>query len=99
MERLPPFPVGAVVTNPPFKIGDEFVSHALALGVPKVVMLLRLQFIESERRSAILDDGSLARLHVFSNRLPMMHRAGWEGPKATSYNDVCLVCMGGGTPR
>src|SRR5215470_10816705 len=66
MERLPPFPIGAVVTNPPFKIADEFVAHALALGIPKVIMLLRLQFLESKRRSSVLDNGSLARVHVFS---------------------------------
>lgn len=76
MERHPDFYIGAVVTNPPFKLANEFVSHALTLGVPKVIMLLRLAFIESERRRAILDNGSLARVHVFRNRLPMMHRAG-----------------------
>jgi len=84
LERRPPLQALAVVTNPPFKLGAEFVAHALDLGVPKVVMLLRVQFLESERRSAILDNGTLARIYVFSNRLPMMHRAGWQGPKATS---------------
>jgi hypothetical protein len=84
MERSVPDGVEAVVTNPPFKLAGEFVSHALALGVRHVVMLLRIQFIESERRSSILDNGTLARIYPFSNRLPMMHRAGWEGPKATS---------------
>jgi hypothetical protein len=84
LERSVPDGVEAIVTNPPFKLAGEFVSHALALGVRKVVMLLRIQFIESERRSSILDNGSLARIYPFSNRLPMMHRADWEGPKATS---------------
>jgi len=46
--------------------------------------LLRLAFIESERRSRILDGGMLARILVFAKRLPMMHRAGWEGRKANS---------------
>jgi hypothetical protein len=49
-----------------------------------VVMLLRLEFLESARRSPILDGGQLARVHVFRNRLPMMHRHGWTGPRATS---------------
>ena len=47
-------------------------------------MLLRLAFLESERRTNILEYGGLARVHVFRNRLPMMHRKGWEGPKASS---------------
>jgi hypothetical protein len=84
MERLPPFPIGAVVTNAPFKIGGEFVAHALALGIPKVVMLFRLAFLESACRDSILDGGLLARVYPFSNRLPMMHRDGWQGPKARS---------------
>jgi len=84
MEPHPGFYIGAIVTNPPFKLAGEFAAHALAIGVPKVVMLLRLAFLESERRSAVLDGGKLARVHVFRKRLPMMHRAGWEGRKANN---------------
>jgi hypothetical protein len=82
--QAPGFYIGAIVTNPPFKLASEFAAHALTLGIPKVCMLLRLAFLESERRSAILDGGLLARVHVFRNRLPMMHRDGWQGPKASS---------------
>jgi hypothetical protein len=84
MEHGAPTYIGAIVTNPPFKLAGEFVAHALQLGVPKVAMLLRLAFLESERRRAILDGGLLARVHVFRNRLPMMHRDGWDGPRASS---------------
>ncbi len=78
-----PAGVEAIVTNPPFALATEFVARALEL-VPCVMMLLRLAFIESERRSPILDAGTLARLHVFKQRLPMMHRDGWAGPHASS---------------
>jgi hypothetical protein len=84
MERQTRIDVECIVTNPPFKLADEFVSHALELLCPKVAMLLRLAFLESERRSKILDDGHLARIHVFRKRLPMMHRDGWAGNKSTS---------------
>lgn len=80
LERQLPIGVQAIVTNPPFKNAGEFVSHALTL-CPQVAMLLRLAFIESQKRTPILDAGSLARVHVFRNRLPMMHRAG-QGIKA-----------------
>lgn len=73
----------AIVTNPPFALAEKFVAAALDRA-PVVIMLLRLAFMESERRSAILDKGKLARIHVFAKRLPMMHRAGWEGRKANS---------------
>jgi hypothetical protein len=82
-ERRAPDGVQAIVTNPPFKLASEFVAHALDL-CPRVVMLLRLSFIESVSRTAILDGGHLARIHVFKNRLPMMHRAGWTGPKVSN---------------
>lgn len=83
MERQTPLGVEMILTNPPYKDAQAFVAHALAL-CPRVVMLLRLAFLESERRRPILDSGALARVHVFRKRLPMMHRAGWEGRKANS---------------
>ncbi len=82
METSAPTYIGAIVTNPPFKLATEFAAHALMLA-PKVAMLMRLAFLESEKRRAVLDSGQLARVHVFRNRLPMMHRDGWEGPKAS----------------
>jgi len=82
-EKQMPLGHNCIVTNPPFKLAEEFVEHALQL-CPKVVMLLRLAFLESERRSEILDNGWLARVYVFRKRLPMMHRDAWEGKKANS---------------
>ena len=82
--------VKTVITNPPYQRAGEFVRHALTL-VPHVVMLVRLAFLESQRRSDILDDGRLARVYVFTNRLPMMHRDGWEGPKAP--NSIAFAWM------
>lgn len=72
-----------IVTNPPYKLADQFVARGLEV-CSRVVMLLRLPFLESVRRTEILEGGHLARVHVFRNRLPMMHRDGWQGPKNTS---------------
>ena len=83
MEFESPTGVQAIVTNPPFKLCGEFVEHGLSL-CGKVIVLLRLAFLESEKRTPILDNGTLARIHVFRKRLPMMHRADWEGRKANS---------------
>jgi hypothetical protein len=80
--ELPPG-VTSIVTNPPYKCANEFVAHALGL-CPNVVMLLRLAFWESERRSSILDDAGLKWKFTFRKRLPMMHRDGWSGPRAGS---------------
>jgi hypothetical protein len=91
MEREAPPQIGAILTNPPFKLANEFVEHARRL-CPLVYMLVRLAFYESERRSPILDAGDLARIYVFRKRLPMMHRAGWEGRKANSGMAFAWFC-------
>ncbi len=91
LERRAPDGIEAIVTNPPYKLADQFVAHALSL-VPRVIMLLRLAFLESERRSPILDSGNLARVHVFKHRLPRMHRHGWTGPRATSSIPFAWFC-------
>jgi hypothetical protein len=83
LERKAPDWCECILTNPPFRIVEQFTAHALDL-CPLVILLLRLAFLESERRCGILEGRGLARVHVFRKRLPMMHRAGWEGRKANS---------------
>jgi hypothetical protein len=84
METRPPSGVECIVTNPPYRLAEDFVAHALDL-VPRVVMLLRSAFYESERRTPILEKaGPLARIHQFRGRLPMMHRHGLAGRRASS---------------
>jgi len=90
LETKLPKGVEAILTNPPFMIVEEFVAHALDL-CPRVIMLLRLAFLESERRCAILENRGLARVHVFRKRLPMMHRDGWAGRKANSGMAFCWM--------
>jgi hypothetical protein len=87
-----PYFIGSIISNPPYKLGDQFVGHALLL-CPRVYMLLRLAFLESERRSTILDSGWLRRVYVFRKRLPMMHRAGWDGPRASSAMAFAWFCF------
>lgn len=78
-----PFVAAPIITNPPFKLAREFVDTALQRA-PYVAMLLRLAFLEGCARKPWFETTPLARVHVSSRRLPMMHRYGWEGPKAGS---------------
>ena len=86
LERRAPHGVEMIVTNPPFKLAAQFAAHALSL-CPRVAMLLCLSFLESgnekttagRARLIALDGGHLARVFVFIDRLPMMHRDGWTG--------------------
>jgi hypothetical protein len=77
---------GGIVTNPPFRVDlpQKFINHALRLGAPLVVMLLRTNFLESAKRTPILEGAGLQWILQFRKRLPMMHRDGWQGRKANS---------------
>ena len=72
--------VECCLTNPPFYLGHEFVRKSREL-YPMTIMLLRLAFLESVRRTDILDAGDLMQVLLFRNRLPFMHREGWTGKK------------------
>ena len=50
----------------------------------KVALLLRLTWLESTTRLPFFTSHPPARVWVFSKRLPMMHRDGWTGRKASS---------------
>jgi hypothetical protein len=75
--------VDGIVTNPPFKLARAFVDRALEYA-PYVAMLLRVSFLEGTARRPWFKHSPLARVHVSSRRLPMMHRHEWDGPKSTS---------------
>jgi hypothetical protein len=87
MEHKAPAGTPAIVTNPPFKLADEFASHAIDLA-PEVYMLLRGAFLEGMRwyrpgenkRGLGLRD-HLVRVWMFAPRLPFMHRHGFEGKR------------------
>ena len=65
----------SVVTNPPFKLADEFVLHALNMGAVKVAILARLAWLEGTARHASLwSMRPPARVWVFSKRQTL-----WRG--------------------
>lgn len=50
----------------------------------KVILFGKLTILESEDRTPILDCGKFVKVYPFKNRLPTMHREGWEGSKNSS---------------
>jgi hypothetical protein len=78
MERRVPH-CSLIVTNPPFKLANKFIRHGLSLGC-RFIALLRLAALEGANRSDIIDV-HLRRVWVGKERLPMMHREGWDGPR------------------
>lgn len=77
----------AIVTNPPYGIGTKFMRRCLEIA-PYVAALLPLNFLAGTKRRPWHEASPLARVWVASRRLPMMHREGWDGPKATSSMDT-----------
>ena len=60
-----------VLGNPPFRLAQEFVEHALASFAPgsEVTYLLRLGFLASKRRAHLFAPGAgFAHLHVLPRR-------------------------------
>jgi hypothetical protein len=88
----------AIVTNPPFQLASKFAAHAVKL-CPYVAMLMRLGFLETghpchangRARLFCLDEVPPARIYVFRQRLPMMHRDGWKGRRASSAMAFCWI--------
>lgn len=69
MEWVPRAP--NIATNPPFKMAQAFVDHALKLTTGKVAMFLRLAFLEGVERGEWFPGTPLARVWVMSRRVPM----------------------------
>lgn len=78
-----------IVTNPPYgEVANAFLAHALKVHQPrKMAALLNLNFMcgfEDADRQYVMHENPPSRVYIFSRRLPMMHRDGWDGPKASS---------------
>lgn len=58
-----------IVTNPPYKIAQEFIEHALKQADKKVAMLLKLNFLEGQKRRVFFKKHPPTRIYVFSRRI------------------------------
>lgn len=75
---MPGYPLSApnVVGNPPFKLAVPFVRKSLEIASRKSAWLLKLAFLEGRERAAFFAEAPLARVWVFSNRLPFVRGGG-----------------------
>lgn len=83
----PPRRADWVVTNPPFKLGTEFVRTAWPRARRGVAMLLRLAFLEGGARHTMFTcDCPLSLVAPFAERVPMV-KGRWdpEASSATAY--------------
>lgn len=82
MERQAPAGTSCIITNPPFKLADEFIRHGLTL-VPWVIVLLRAMAIEGAGRAGLIDR-HLRAYCIGADRPPAMHREGWDGNRLSN---------------
>lgn len=76
-----------IVTNPPFRLGEEFILRALQIATHGVAMLVRTSFVESAGRyNALFKDTPPAVVAQFVERVPMVKgRLDRKASTATSY--------------
>lgn len=75
--------VDCIFTNPPFYCVNDYIRHAKKL-CSEVIVFCKLQLLESIDRTDILEDGKFVKFYAFRNRVPTMHRLGYEGKKNSS---------------
>lgn len=58
-----------IITNPPFQIAQEFIERALELSTGKVLMFLKIQFLEGVKRRKLFETTPPKNVYVFSKRV------------------------------
>jgi hypothetical protein len=58
-----------VITNPPYKLAEEFAYKALQFSKRKIAFLCKLSWLEGRRRRRLFESSPLARVWVFANRI------------------------------
>lgn len=62
---------GSIICNPPFKNAENFIRRGIEVTDRKVAMLVRLAFLEGQKRRAMFEALPLSRVLVFSRRVSM----------------------------
>ena len=88
-----PAGVSDLITNPPYgssrrgELAVRFIEHALALGVPRIAMLLRVDF-----DSAITRQHLFRHCKYFAGKVVLLNRIKWfDGPSSPSDNHAWLM--------
>ena len=81
-----------VITNPPYKLAEPFVAHALGLGADVVAMFLRAQFLGGAKRSKWLRTTPLAHVIYLTSRVTMYpHGVRPEGGGTATHDSIWMV--------
>lgn len=96
--RRPDLDIGAVITNPPFRLSTDF-WHRAYTDAPVVAFLVRAAWLEGvDRYQRIFRDRPPTVIAYFAERVPMV-RGGWDPEASTATSYVWLAWREGMTPR
>lgn len=78
---------GDILTNPPYKLSEKFVRKAMDLvdAGSKVVMLFKLQFVESQKREKLFTDFPIKYIYVHRRRIGIWKNNEPSGGQALCY--------------
>lgn len=79
-----------IITNPPYSIAEPFIRKALAQTNKKVAMLVKLQFLEGQKRKLLFETQPLKNVYVFSKRVSF-YRNGEKGAYSSSMIAFCWI--------
>jgi len=81
-----------ILTNPPYVIATEFVSHALKLGADEIYMFVKLQFLEGIRRfKEIYNINPPCEILQFIERQRVIKNGNYERYKEASAMAFCWL--------
>jgi hypothetical protein len=80
---------GDIVTNPPYKIAKKFIEHGISLVEEgnKIIMLLRIQFLESKGRHEFFKQTPPKFVYVHSSRIKI-----WKNNDKIKYPGTQPLC-------
>lgn len=82
----PPFPVDWVISNPPFKLAEQFIARGLEFARRGVAMFVRAQFLEGVGRYRRLYSLKRPSVAYFTERVPLVKgRVDGKARSATAY--------------
>lgn len=78
-----------IISNPPYALSAEFVEHCLDISMDsvKVAMLLKIQFLETQKRFELFQKYPPKKIYVFVNRI----NCGKNGVFGSDSSAVCYA--------
>lgn len=79
---------GDIITNPPYKYAKEFVEHAIntVTSGHKVVMFLKIQFLEGRARRELFDKYPPKTIYISSSRLSCPKNGDFSAASKKNYS-------------